>query len=342
MASVQDLIAAAEYKAKNSAAGTVAGAMESAIKGGMAGMAAAPAFALEVLQLQEAQEMIRRQREEDAAARAQVAKMQDDEVKRRMAIASGKKAPMPQVKLEEAVTQNEKGLWKRSFKEVSTEGDMTGKLDDLRAKLLLKGYHLNPDFSLSEAPGGAPAKKTAQDMEQSRKSLESQMANAELITQNLKEAKKLASWSSTGNVGKVLSAVSGETDAAELESTLESLKSQIAQSALERMRLHSRTGGAVGQVSEQEWAYLASSVKSLNPKNKAFLDKNLGKMLDIYERWLTNTRKEIASGDVYYSDPISAQSGLPAMAPIYPPNPYGGTPKQPGSGGYTEGSWRSM
>jgi hypothetical protein len=53
-------------------------------------------------------------------------------------------------------------------------------------------------------------------------------------------------------------------DAANAQAKLNSLKSQVAANALQEMRAMSKTGGAVGQVTEKEWPRLESLVVALD------------------------------------------------------------------------------
>lgn len=72
-------------------------------------------------------------------------------------------------------------------------------------------------------------------------------------------------WFATGLGGQTLSSIPGSA-AANFDAALDTLKSQVAFSALQAMRDASKTGGALGQVTERELAMLQNNIAALEQK----------------------------------------------------------------------------
>jgi hypothetical protein len=89
----------------------------------------------------------------------------------------------------------------------------------------------------------------------------------------------------TAGIGSVLAGIP-ETGARNLRAKLESLKSNVAFNELQEMRNASKTGGALGQVSDKENAMLAAALGSLDQgQSPEQLSKTLDNIVGILDRW---------------------------------------------------------
>ena len=99
------------------------------------------------------------------------------------------------------------------------------------------------------------------------------------IVQSVQDlTKRVSGW--TAGYGSLLSAIP-ETQALDFDADLETLKSNIATGELTAMREASKTGGALGNVSDRELSRLEAALGSLNTKQSpANLLKNLRQIED--------------------------------------------------------------
>lgn len=105
------------------------------------------------------------------------------------------------------------------------------------------------------------------------------------------------------------------------QTELENLKVKISGAVLQNMRDMSKTGGAVGQVTEREWPRLENMVSNLDPRQ--------GK-----EQFLANLQRVVAYADevkaaiqrAYEDDLRVAQGGGPTMTPAQPQQPPAASP----------------
>lgn len=94
---------------------------------------------------------------------------------------------------------------------------------------------------------------------------------------------KVGGW--TAGPGSVLSAIPG-TDAKNFQAELQTLKANIAFGELTEMRAASKTGGALGQVSDKEMQLLESSLGALDQaQSPANLKAQLEKIEQSLARW---------------------------------------------------------
>ena len=76
------------------------------------------------------------------------------------------------------------------------------------------------------------------------------------------------------------------SDAYNLQAKIDSIKSQLGFSQLQSMRDASPTGGALGQVSNQEIKFLQAALTNLDKgQDAATLKKNLDKVILHYNNW---------------------------------------------------------
>ena len=95
---------------------------------------------------------------------------------------------------------------------------------------------------------------------------------------------KLSAWTA-GAPGALLSSIPG-TPQLELRKNIETLQNILSIKELQDMREASKTGGAVGQVTEAEWEKLSNTVASLSQsQSKEQLATNLGQIKAHFEKW---------------------------------------------------------
>lgn len=103
----------------------------------------------------------------------------------------------------------------------------------------------------------------------------------------------------------------GATDAGTLKAVLNSLRAQISQNELAQMREASRTGGAVGNVSDKDLELLANSLGALDQSlAPEFLRAELAKAKDVLTRW----RDGLSASEGAGISLDAARSGMGASA----------------------------
>jgi hypothetical protein len=129
------------------------------------------------------------------------------------------------------------------------------------------------------------------------------ISEANNVIDNAKKAVGLAPESFTGATAQALGQMLGVpwSDAIAVEDFVTQIQANLAFDKLQRMRDASKTGGALGQVSNIELNLLKSSVTALNPKSKNFKDQ-LNTVINYYSKFIDTLEKgrkgvtEIPSG----------------------------------------------
>jgi hypothetical protein len=112
---------------------------------------------------------------------------------------------------------------------------------------------------------------------------------------------KVNNWSA-GIGGRIMSLYPGGSQSRELKSELESLKSQIGFKELNEMRAASKTGGALGQVSDVEERLLSQSLGGLDQANDPeTLKQQLMRIQQHLQKWEI-AKRQYASGGQYGPD----------------------------------------
>ncbi len=108
---------------------------------------------------------------------------------------------------------------------------------------------------------------------------------------DIEDARKLVNGWTTGMGAEALAKLGG-TDARQLQGKLNTLKASIMQNELAQMRQSSKTGGALGQVSDREGKLLESSLAAFDQglSGKALLEE-LDKAKGSIERWTKEMEK---------------------------------------------------
>jgi hypothetical protein len=129
-------------------------------------------------------------------------------------------------------------------------------------------------------------KQKQSDLEEARTTkLKNTIDTADNVIQVAEEAKKLTSGWTTGLTG-TLAGLKPGSDAYNLQAKIDTIKSQLGFSQLQSMRDASPTGGALGQVSNQEIKYLQAALANLDKaQTSKDLKDNLDKVITHYSKW---------------------------------------------------------
>lgn len=131
------------------------------------------------------------------------------------------------------------------------------------------GYRLLPDGTMEAIKGGPADLKIQGQFNQDTAALGSMQSDMDRLATEANRLKEHPGLSkATGVMGWVpgvggLATIPG-TDAANFKAGLETLKSQVAFGVLQNMRNNSKTGGALGQVSDKEGALLAANLAAID------------------------------------------------------------------------------
>ncbi len=149
---------------------------------------------------------------------------------------------------------------------------------------------------LEPIPGGPAALKIeaeqaqkAEDTMRTEAARAGQMTTASETMNAINKAEELSNkMFSTGWSGLITKALPN-TDARALDNQLNTIKANVGFDRLTKMRNESKTGGALGQVSERELALLSSSAAPLDPQDKYFKE-NLEEVKKHYARFVTSLK----------------------------------------------------
>ena len=122
-----------------------------------------------------------------------------------------------------------------------------------------------------------------------------------MLDETIKRAMSNINWASTGATGLFSSVMPFETDRSNLDSDLLTLKANLGFDSLQQMRDNSKTGGALGNVSENENLLLQAINGALEPKNRDQLVENLGRIKALYPQVLAEKEQTYKSvyGEAY-------------------------------------------
>lgn len=131
---------------------------------------------------------------------------------------------------------------------------------------------------------------------------------------------KIGNW--TAGPGSILANVPG-TDARNFQAELDTLKANIAFSELTAMREASKTGGALGQVSDREEKLLSSALGALDAgQSPTNLKTQLQKVRDSIQRWQAVAGMKPAASHGQAVTPSTTQGAKPTAAELL--KKYGG------------------
>lgn len=147
-----------------------------------------------------------------------------------------------------------------------------------------RGYQIDTSTGKVEAlPGSAREAESAQDKKTLR--AKQQIAAIDNTFTAIDKALEEVGWTTAGPIGAFLEDIPG-TAAADLRKTVLTIKANIGFDRLQQMREASPTGGALGQVSNQEIDALQSTIANLDlSQTPQQLAENLKKVREHYENW---------------------------------------------------------
>jgi hypothetical protein len=192
----------------------------------------------------------------------------------------------------ETVKEIPKGMAPQAPKEVSysVEYDASGNLFYVPTK---------PGSPILDAQGkptkGFVPAKMGQAEQAKAEQKEAASTSANIVLNRVDSAlKKVGSF--TAGFGGLLANVPG-TKARDLQADLETIKANLGFDQLSKMRQQSPTGGALGNVTEKELAFLQSTVASLDQlQGQKELRRALNDIKSSYNRWLDAVNKSKQGG----------------------------------------------
>lgn len=145
---------------------------------------------------------------------------------------------------------------------------------------------IDPKTGLPQAAPipGSPAALEAQNAGKQEQMRQDQATRAgSIVMQDINRALEQSNgWGTTGFLGGLSDGVGG-TPAHDLQATLQTIKGNIGFDRLQQMRDASPTGGALGQVSEQEMATLQAVLGNLDQsQSREQLQRNLKRLQEVY------------------------------------------------------------
>ena len=118
-----------------------------------------------------------------------------------------------------------------------------------------------------------------------KKAMRTVVSDSDIVMRKIDQAVDQIDWNSTGMIGGYLSLIRG-SDASNLEKTLKTVSSKIGFGQLQKMRDASKTGGAVGNLSEKELDVLSSAIAALDiDQDAGDLRRNLEEVRRSYKGW---------------------------------------------------------
>lgn len=159
----------------------------------------------------------------------------------------------------------------------STEGIASAQLSQGKTP---SGYRQTQDGNLQAIPGGPADLKLQGAFNQDTGALNSSMGAMDRLAIAANEAMNHPGLAGTAGLRGMIPNVPG-TDAADAAALLNTLKSQVAFGVLQDMRNNSKTGGALGSVSDAEGKRLEANLAALEKSQSVDqLKKNLQKIVD--------------------------------------------------------------
>ena len=126
------------------------------------------------------------------------------------------------------------------------------------------------------------------------------LRQANTAMDTIKRAYQSLNWSNTGPIGAISGALPGGGWATDARALITTLKSGLAASALQAMRDASKTGGALGNVSDKDLELLQSKIANLDPNQSEGQLKEQLKV--IYDELNAALQTRVNTFDMYYKD----------------------------------------
>lgn len=170
------------------------------------------------------------------------------------------------------------------------------------------GYRFSGDGNLEPIPGGPADAKLQTSFNADTASLDSLSSEMDRLA---REAKAIKDHPGLGRITGIMGALPNVpgSKGSDVEARLNTLKSQTAFSVLQAMRNNSKTGGALGQVSDKEGELLQNNLSALDKAQspKAFQDA-MQRIIDFTEASKTRLQKA-------YNQKWGGQSGSTQTLP---------------------------
>lgn len=318
MASVQELLLAAQAKAKKSPLSSLADLITTGVQGYNEGSKVRELRSQADLRRAEiakgliestlAQQKAEQERQSSEAVRSMIQEMlgttQEQNIRDSVSKVGKKPAPVtPSDKFDVELSLDESG--KGSIKLKS------------KAPKAPAGFDYNPDGSLSPTPGGPADIKAQTEKAKAELDLAVQNEKAQTVLSSISDAKALVSdWSA--KFGSLLKNVPG-TDAKALEVALKNIKANLGVDQLQQMRQVSKTGASgFGALSDRELDVITTSIANLDQAQRPEdLIAALDRVTTHYNNWL-----KLQQG----INPYKQGENAPAAGGTPPPQ--GETPEQ--------------
>lgn len=131
------------------------------------------------------------------------------------------------------------------------------------------GYRMKPDGSMEAIPGGPADTKIQGALNQDTSSLNESQSGMDRLQAEANRLLNHPGLSKTTGLMSIVPLAGGlatvpGTEAANFKAGLENLKSQVGFSVLQQMRNNSKTGGALGQISDRENILLQNNLAALD------------------------------------------------------------------------------
>jgi hypothetical protein len=145
-------------------------------------------------------------------------------------------------------------------------------------------------------------------LEQQTKAAEMAFGRAGVVLDKAKQAYNMVNARTTGPLGVAMKAMPG-SDATDMAGLIETIKSNLATSELQKIRDASKTGGALGNVSNKDVSLLESAVASLDQKQSPQqLKQNLKEVIDLYTKIQQDAGIKIGQVPTTQAAPAAAPS----------------------------------
>lgn len=160
---------------------------------------------------------------------------------------------------------------------------------------------VTPESLVEYAKTGDKTVLQAKEEEEVSKDIVAQLSATDTVLETVDKALGLTDdyWVAGYDIAKILPL---PTDAKQMESYVKTLKANLAFDRLQKMRNDSKTGGALGQVSNIELDLLQSSVAALDPGSKNFKEQ-LATVRRQYENFRNSLLGQEPNDPKYIKDP---------------------------------------
>lgn len=126
------------------------------------------------------------------------------------------------------------------------------------------------------------------------------LRQAQTAMDTIKRAYTSLNWANTGPIGAISGAIPGGGWATDARALIKTLQSGLATTALQAMRDASKTGGALGNVSDKDLELLQTKIANLDPNQGE--DQLKAQLEVIYDELNAALQTRVNTFDMYYKD----------------------------------------